>query len=333
MYFALFRTVAYTPPTMKIWKQQLQSAITEPAALYALLDLAYETESLSTFPLRVPLPFVSRMKKGDPNDPLLLQVMTQSQELVEADGYSDDPLAEKDANPIPGLLHKYYGRVLLTLTGSCAVNCRYCFRRHFPYTDNQALANWQQILDYIASDKTIKEVIFSGGEPLLVDDEQLQDLILSLEKISHLETLRFHTRMPVVIPARITDAFVNLLQQTRLQIVTVLHINHPNEIDLELADAVTKLKSVSQLLNQSVLLKGVNDSADVLVELSQKLFNAGILPYYLHQLDHVNGAQHFYISQEQGLKIIAQMQALLPGYLVPRYVIEQPLAANKLMVS
>lgn len=307
---------------MKTWKQQLQSAVTDPAKLYALLDLTYESGPRPTFPLRVPQPFIARMQKGNPNDPLLLQVMMQSQELNEVDGYSDDPLAEKTTNPIPGLLHKYHGRVLLTLTGSCAVNCRYCFRRHFAYVENQALAHWQQILDYIAADKTITEVILSGGEPLLVDDAQLQDLIPTLEEIPHLQTLRLHTRMPVVIPARVTDALVRILKHSRLQVIIVLHINHPNEIDAEFIDAMICLKPVSQLLNQSVLLKGINDSADTLIYLSQKLFQVGILPYYLHQLDRVQGAHHFYVSKEKGLKIIAEMQASLPGYLVPRYVKE-----------
>ncbi len=307
---------------MKTWKQQLQSAVTDPAKLYALLGLTYENSYQPDFPLRVPQPFISRMQKSDPNDPLLLQVMMQPQELTEVDGYSDDPLTEKAFNPVPGLLHKYYGRVLLTLTGSCAVNCRYCFRRHFAYVDNQALAHWQQIVDYIAADKTITEIIFSGGEPLLVDDQQLQDLIYSLEKIPHLQILRFHTRMPVVIPARVTDQLVEILQQTRLQIITVLHINHPNEIDAEFTDAMARLKSASQLLNQSVLLKSINDCAETLKHLSQKLFQAGILPYYLHQLDQVQGAHHFYVSKEHGLQIIAKLQVTLPGYLVPRYVKE-----------
>lgn len=320
---------------MTAWKKELQQAISDPNELRILLDLA--TQSLpvppGAFPLRVPRPFIKRMKKGDERDPLLLQVLISPDEFDRVDGYNADPLKEATTNPIPGLLHKYHGRVLIVLSGSCAVNCRYCFRREFPYNNNSALKHWSRIVEYIQQNDSITEVILSGGDPLLIDDEHLELLLRELESIPHVNTLRIHTRLPVVIPSRITDEFVTLLSRSRLQIVTVLHINHANEIDDELQVALSKLKKASYLLNQAVLLKNINDSVDALEHLSRCLFAAGVLPYYLHQLDSVSGAHHFHVPVEQGLRLIQALQSRVSGYLVPRYVQEIPGELSKVWIQ
>jgi EF-P beta-lysylation protein EpmB len=319
---------------MNDWKKQLQTALTSTTQLCDYLGLPTPRfQEAAGFAVRVPLSFANRMEKGNSKDPLLLQVMAREQELEVVDGFTEDPLKEQAANPIPGLLHKYNGRVLIVLTGSCAINCRYCFRRHFSYSDNGALKNWSQILAYIKNDASIFEVILSGGDPLLVDDNRLAEIISDLEAINHVTTLRFHTRLPVVIPARITDQFVAMLDAARLQIVTVLHINHANEIDIELATQLKKLGAVSQLLNQAVLLKGVNDSVTALKNLSHTLFVAGVLPYYLHQLDQIKAAHHFYVPQKIGLELIAQLRACMPGYLVPRYAQEIPKMTSKTVLA
>ena len=319
---------------MKNWKQELQQAISDPDELQVLLDLPAQSLAVPKkhFPLRVPRSFVRRMQKGNPNDPLLLQVFIAANEFEQVDGYDADPLQEATTNPIPGLLHKYHGRVLIVLSGSCAINCRYCFRRAFPYNDNSALKHWPQIIEYLKNHHEISEVILSGGDPLLVDDEQLASVIRDVEAIPHITTLRIHTRLPVVIPSRITDEFIDLLSRSCLQTVVVLHINHANEIDDELSAALLRLKSAAIVLNQAVLLKNINDSVDALESLSRRLFAAGVLPYYVHQLDRVVGAHHFYVSQEQGVQLMAALQARLPGYLVPRYVQEVPGKPNKMPI-
>ena len=294
---------------MKNWKQELQQAISDPDELQVLLDLPAQS-------LAVP-------KK---------HLFIAANEFEQVDGYDADPLQEATTNPIPGLLHKYHGRVLIVLSGSCAINCRYCFRRAFPYNDNSALKHWPQIIEYLKNHHEISEVILSGGDPLLVDDEQLASVIRDVEAIPHITTLRIHTRLPVVIPSRITDEFIDLLSRSCLQTVVVLHINHANEIDDELSAALLRLKSAAIVLNQAVLLKNINDSVDALESLSRRLFAAGVLPYYVHQLDRVVGAHHFYVSQEQGVQLMAALQARLPGYLVPRYVQEVPGKPNKMPI-
>lgn len=272
------------------------------------------------FATRVPREFVARMQKGNPNDPLLLQVLPQAREVQQVPGFYADPLYEREQNPVPGLLHKYPSRVLLTLSGGCAINCRYCFRRHFPYQDNlPGQVNWQRAVKYIADHPEVDEVIFSGGDPLLLKDHQIAGLVATLESIAHLKRVRIHTRLPIVIPSRVTDAWVDWMMQTRLQTVVVLHTNHPNEIDQTVLDALKKLRaSNTTLLNQSVLLKGVNDDADILAELSRRLFTVGVLPYYLHLLDKVQGAAHFDISIEKAHGIVAELKTKLPGFLVPK---------------
>ena len=286
------------------WQIALSEAVSDPKELLeslqldpALLPAAHAATQL--FSLRVPRSFIARMEKGNPRDPLLQQVLPLGAELAKTPGFTSDPLSEKKSNPVPGLLHKYYGRVLLTLTGVCGVNCRYCFRREFPYADNNpGSAGWEKALTYIANDKTIKEVIFSGGDPLIMTDQQLNKLIIKITQIPHIKILRIHSRLPIVLPERITEELINNLANTRLNIVMVVHSNHPNELDDTVAPAIKKLRNKNiTVLNQSVLLKNINDSVLTLIELSEKLFSLGILPYYLHLLDKVNGTAHFDVDK------------------------------------
>jgi EF-P beta-lysylation protein EpmB len=317
------------------WLKQLSNAISDPYKLLEQLEIEatpWENglKARRLFPMRVPQSFVDRMEKGNPYDPLLRQVLPLSQEFEVHDGYSEDPLEEQD-NAVPGLLHKYHNRALMIVKGGCAVNCRYCFRRHFPYDENKgSKGNWQLALDYIADKPEIDELILSGGDPLMAKDSELSWLIERAEQIPHLKTLRIHSRLPVVIPARITEQLCHLLANTRLNTVLVTHINHANEIDNELKLAMTRIKaSGTTLLNQGVLLKGVNDSVEAQFELSHALFGAGILPYYLHVLDKVQGAAHFYISDEQAKAIIQGLIARVSGYLVPKLTREEGGKASK----
>lgn len=259
------------------------------------------------------------MRKGDPQDPLLLQVITSQQEFVDAPGYSTDPLDEQ-SSVVPGLLHKYRNRALLLVKGGCAVNCRYCFRRHFPYSDNQGnKRNWQQALEYIRQQPELDEIIFSGGDPLMAKDHELDWLIAELEQIPHIKRLRIHSRLPVVIPKRITEALCQRLAQSRLQTLMVTHINHAQEIDDDLRHGMRMLKRAGvTLLNQSVLLRGINDDATTLAALSNALFDAGILPYYLHVLDKVQGAAHFYVDDQRARAIVRELLGKVSGYMVPK---------------
>jgi EF-P beta-lysylation protein EpmB len=317
--------VTLKTPSREDWLQQLADVVTEPDELLRILaleqhaDLAQGADARRLFALRVPRAFIARMKKGDATDPLLLQVLTSRQEFIDAPGYSTDPLDEQ-SSVVPGLLHKYRNRALLLVKGGCAVNCRYCFRRHFPYQDNQGnKRNWQAAIDYIATHPELDEIIFSGGDPLMAKDHELAWLVTSLEKIPHLKRLRIHSRLPVVIPARITESLCQMLAETRLQVLMVSHINHAQEIDDELRNSMQMLKRAGvTLLNQSVLLRGVNDDAQVLANLSNALFDAGILPYYLHVLDKVQGAAHFFVSDEQARALIRELLPQVSGYLVPK---------------
>ncbi|MBD1564620.1 EF-P beta-lysylation protein EpmB [Vibrio sp. SA48] len=306
------------------WLQQLTNAISNPADLLQILEIdpslwqnGFEARKL--FALRVPQSFVERMEKGNPYDPLLRQVLPLSEEFEWHQGYSTDPLEEQN-NAIPGLLHKYKNRALMIVKGGCAVNCRYCFRRHFPYQENKGSKTvWQQSLDYIAAHPELNEVILSGGDPLMAKDHELKWLIDAISQIPHIKRLRIHSRLPVVIPARITDSLCKLLQDTRLQAILVTHINHANEISLELKQQMNRLRAINvTLLNQGVLLKGVNDSIKAQVQLSETLFDAGILPYYLHVLDKVQGAAHFFVSDQQAKDIMAGVIEQVSGYLVPK---------------
>ncbi|HBV40914.1 MAG TPA: EF-P beta-lysylation protein EpmB [Erwinia sp.] len=317
--------VTLNTPSREEWLHQLADVITDPDELLQLLGLDSHPElrgganARRLFALRVPRAFAARMQKGDPQDPLLLQVITQSQEFIDAPGYSTDPLDEQ-SSVVPGLLHKYHNRALLLVKGGCAVNCRYCFRRHFPYSDNQGnKRNWQQALEYIRQQPQLDEIIFSGGDPLMAKDSELAWLMTELEQIPHIKRLRIHSRLPVVIPARITAALCQRLAESRLQTLMVTHINHAQEIDDDLREAMRQLKRAGvTLLNQSVLLRGINDSAATLAALSNALFDAGILPYYLHVLDKVQGAAHFYVSDEQARKIMRELLGQVSGYMVPK---------------
>lgn len=317
--------VTLNTPSREEWLHQLADVITDPDELLQLLGLDAHPElraggdARRLFALRVPRAFAARMQKGDPQDPLLLQVITQGQEFIDAPGYSTDPLDEQ-SSVVPGLLHKYHNRALLLVKGGCAVNCRYCFRRHFPYADNQGnKRNWQQALEYIRQQPQLDEIIFSGGDPLMAKDSELAWLIDELEKIPHLKRLRIHSRLPVVIPSRITPALCQRLAESRLQTLLVTHINHAREMDDELREAMRQLKRAGvTLLNQSVLLRGINDSAAALAALSNALFDAGILPYYLHVLDKVQGAAHFYVPDERAREIMRELLGQVSGYLVPK---------------
>lgn len=321
------------------WTDLLANAISDPKLLLNTLNLpaeAFEKDIVARrlFPLRVPLPFVQRMEKGNPKDPLFLQVMSSADEFIQVEGFTTDPLEEQES-VVPSVLHKYHNRLLLMVKGGCAVNCRYCFRRHFPYADNKGnKVNWQKALDYIAIRPEIEEVIFSGGDPLMAKDHELNWLIKNLENIPHLQRLRIHTRLPVVIPQRITPELCKMLSESRFQTVLVTHINHPNEIDTTLSAAIFKLKQAGVvLLNQSVLLKNINDDAQILKQLSDKLFSINILPYYLHLLDKVEGASHFYIEDEKALNIYKILQSITSGYLVPKLAREIAKEPNKTLYT
>ena len=319
----------------RAWQELLSTAPRSTASLLKSLDLtdsAHATlASDSDFPLRVPQPFVDRMQKGDPNDPLLLQVLPRWEEQQAAPGYSRDPLQEQQFNVAPGLIHKYHGRALLITAKACAIHCRYCFRRHFPYEDNQpSREQWQGALDYLANDSSISEVIYSGGDPLAAGDRQLAWLSEQIAAIPHIVRLRIHSRLPIVLPQRIDDALLDWLQRWPGEKVMVVHSNHPNELDDSVATALEKLSRIGvTLLNQTVLLKGINDDEKILAELSEKLFGMGVMPYYLHVLDAVAGAAHFDISDDRAQRIAGEISARLPGYLVPRLVRENPNCSAK----
>ena len=314
----------------------MRTAVRSPEELCGLLDLPAEIAAQAgDFPLLVPRGFVDRMRPGDPHDPLLRQVLSVAAEHQGAEGFVADPVGDLAAARGPGLLHKYQGRVLLVLTGACAVNCRYCFRRHYPYaTATATVRELQPALDQIASDPTIDEVILSGGDPLMQSDQLLADLVTQLESIAHLRRLRIHTRLPIVIPERVTSDFAQLLAGTRLQTVVVLHANHANELNQHVAQSLRQLSSTgAMLLNQAVLLRGVNDSVDALRQLSERLLELRVMPYYLHQLDRVAGGAHFEVPVAEGLELIRQLRATLPGYAVPRYVQEIAGEPNKRVLA
>lgn len=313
---------------VQTWQWHLQHAVRDTASLCSALDLALPA-TVTDFPLLVPLPYLSRIEPGNPEDPLLRQVLPTLAEAIPAPGFSQDPLAEQSlASSAPGLLQKYQGRVLVISTGACAVNCRYCFRRHYPYSSRQP--DWQALLQQVSRDETVQEVILSGGDPLLLNDRRLTTITQSLAAIPHVRSLRIHTRLPIVIPQRVCDDLLAWVRSCEKPIVMVMHINHPREIDEHVRRAMQQLKQAGvTLLNQSVLLKHVNDKADTLAELSHALFDSGVLPYYLHLLDPVQGAAHFEVPEATGRKLMAQLSTRLPGYLVPRLVREEAGAASK----
>ncbi|MFT7684704.1 MAG: EF-P beta-lysylation protein EpmB [Candidatus Azotimanducaceae bacterium] len=316
------------------WQELLKNAVSDIKELCELLDLPPQPH-YSDFPLLVPLPYLSRIDKGNLDDPLLKQILPSAKEDQVILDYVDHPLEEAGYSPIPGLLQKYQGRALVITSGACAINCRYCFRRHFPYQDFQPnLAQWNKIAEHISADTSIEELILSGGDPLMMPDRRISDIIASISQINHVKTLRIHTRMPVVLPQRITRPLLDLLENTRLNVVVVNHINHAQEIDQDVDVAMSALrKSGVILLNQSVLLAGINDSADSLINLSKRMFSVGILPYYLHLLDKVKGAAHFDINDQKGLQLIEEIKEALPGYLVPKLVREVPSMPSKQAIT
>ena len=322
------------------WQQALQDAVSDPAELLGLLGLGPEwlepaRAAARGFPLRVPRGFVDRMRRGDPRDPLLLQVLPLGAELDEVPGYVADPVGDLAAKAGPGLLHKYQGRALLVTTGACAVHCRYCFRRHFPYDDeNASRAGFAAALDAIRADTSIREVILSGGDPLTLNDRRLVTLWDGLAAIPHLRRVRIHSRLPIVLPERIDDAFLAAWSAVPLQKVVVVHANHANEIDGTVRAAIGRLRTAdTTVLNQAVLLRDINDRVADLVALSEALFDAGALPYYLHLLDRVAGAAHFDTPAAAAQRLVAELAAHLPGYLVPRLVREEPGAPAKTVLQ
>lgn len=321
------------------WQAALADLITDPAELLSQLGLDPDwlpaaREAVKAFPLKVPRKFLNRIEKGNINDPLLKQILPLGAELQITPGYNEDPLAEKKANPIPGLLHKYRSRALVTLTSACAVHCRYCFRRHFPYADNNpGTRGWDKMISYITDHPEINEIILSGGDPLAVSDKLLGMFINKIQTVTHIRRLRIHTRLPIVMPERVTPTLIETLSRFNGQIIVVIHANHPQEIDAEVKEGLNRLgENGIHLLNQAVLLKGVNDDAVILAELSETLFDARVLPYYLHVLDKVQGAQHFDLPISTAKKLHTELLTMLPGYLVPRLASEEPGKASKTWV-
>lgn len=311
------------------WQELLRTAIRDSARLLEAVGLPPDSEIAEPreFPTFAPLPYVSRIERGNRADPLLRQILPLPEEGLEAPGFVADPVAEHEAFRAPGILQKYPGRVLLILTGACGINCRYCFRRNFPYElAPKSLDQWQPAIQEIAADPSIHEVILSGGDPLMLVDERLRALAAQLHHLRHVQRLRIHTRLPVVIPQRVTADLVELLRDFSRPVTLVLHSNHPRELDEHVRVACSNLRSAGNitLLNQAVLLRGVNDDLETLQLLSERLFACGILPYYLHQLDRVRGAHHFEVPVERGRELIQTLRDRLSGYLVPRYVQEIP---------
>ena len=318
---------------MKAWQRILADSLTTSNQLLSRLGLTDQVQSVDQspdFPVRVPEPFVTRMVPGDPHDPLLRQVLAVADERHAMPGFVKDPLDELEG-PMPGVLHKYRSRVLVIYRGGCAINCRYCFRRHFPYQENTLTAREVDgLVGYLEAHPEVNEVILSGGDPLMADDQALSSLFVRLESVSSINRLRIHTRLPIVIPERVTETLCQTIAATALPVVMVLHSNHANEIDQPVMDAVSQLRGVCRsVLNQSVILKGINDSADALIALSERLFEAGIDPYYLNVLDRVSGAHHFDVSDLEVAALHQELLNALPGYLVPKLVREVPGIGHK----
>lgn len=316
-----------SPPATD-WRELWRNAVTDSTELLRLLGLEHLADRLprddAGFAVRVPRGFVARMRHGDARDPLLLQVLPQLAELDPTPGFAIDAVGDMQAREARGVLHKYQGRALLIASGSCAINCRYCFRRHFPYGEEMAAAGqWRQALEHVRQDPCITELILSGGDPLALATHKLEELSRGLAGIPQLVRLRIHTRLPVVLPERVDDAFVAWLDALPLQKVVVLHANHANEFDAQVDVACARLRETgATVLNQAVLLRGVNDDADTLATLSERMFAAGVLPYYLHQLDRVQGAAHFEVDDARARALVEQLRSRLPGYLVPKLVRE-----------
>lgn len=319
------------------WQKILAQGFSTAKELLEFLSLPSHLGNVDAekiFKTRVPRGFAARMQVSNPNDPLLLQVLAVNDELVPRQDFHYDPLAEKQFLTQKGVIQKYEGRILLTLTGVCAINCRFCFRRHFPYQENSlSRRDLGQILDYIATNPRIEEVILSGGDPLLASNKVINDLLVQLHQIKHLTTVRVHTRIPVVLPERIDEELLAILKSSSLRKIVVLHCNHPQELDETVYRACLDLhQNDCYLMNQSVLLKGVNDRVEVLMQLSKVLWRFGVLPYYLHLLDKVMGTAHFHLPEEEALVLYRELQKKLPGYLLPRLAREDPGKKSKTLL-
>lgn len=326
------------PESLPSWTQELASAFTQPADLLAFLGLDDHPHLINQanrantlFKMRVPLSYAQKMQAKNERDPLLKQVLPMGEEFFSPDHYLSDPVGDSDAEKTTGLLHKYKGRVLLVTTGICAVNCRYCFRREYPYENHSAKqSQWDEAFTYIANDATIKEVILSGGDPLTLSDKRLGKLFERIHAIKHIKRIRIHSRLPVVLPSRITPSLLALFKHSPCQIIMVAHCNHANEIQEHETHAFNALNAHGvTCLNQAVLLKGINDSVHCLCDLSERLFGVGVMPYYLHVLDKVKGASHFDCPRQRALALINSLKAELPGYLVPKLVEEIAGEPNK----
>ncbi|PBJ83035.1 EF-P beta-lysylation protein EpmB [Lysobacteraceae bacterium NML93-0399] len=320
---------ASTPMQPRRWQQAWRDAVRDPRELLALLGLqdaalAVSEQAAAQFPLRVPRSFIARMRKGDPHDPLLRQVLPLDAEMRPVAGFALDAVGDGAAKAGPGVIHKYAGRALLVATGSCAVNCRYCFRRHFPYAQETAAAGgWRAAIAAIAADPSIEEVLLSGGDPLSLATSKLAELTDALRHIPHVRRLRIHTRLPIVLPERVDAELCAWLDALPWSVAVVVHANHANEFDADVDAAMAALRQTgAMVLNQAVLLKGVNDDVDTLAALAERGFAAGVLPYYLHQLDRVAGAAHFEVDDATALALHAALVARQSGYLVPRLVRE-----------
>lgn len=333
--------IPQSPPvkTKQSWQSSLADAVSDADELLAQLGLSgalagMDKAKIRQFPLRVPQSYINKMRFGDKQDPLLKQVFPLIDESLDVEGYNSDPVGDQLAVTSPGMLQKYQGRALLVTTGACAIHCRYCFRRHFPYSDSNPLASQlNDTLAQINADSSINEVILSGGDPLSLSDDKLARLVAELEQIPHLKRLRIHTRLPVVLPERIDSRLLDWIAHCKLKVVMVIHANHANEIDEEAELALLKLQQAGcQLLNQAVLLKGINDSVAALVDLSERLNDVNVMPYYLHLLDKVAGAHHFDVTEAIAIELMDEVRKQMPGYLVPRLVREIQGEASKTVI-
>ena len=319
------------------WQSEVRAAVRDGAELCRRLRLPEQLAAgaaAEQFPLFVPPSYLARIRPASPSDPLLRQVLPVAEETAQVEGFVTDPVADRDAELQPGVLQKYPGRALLITTGACAVHCRYCFRRHYAYdTIPHGQQAWDGALCSIEADRSIHEVILSGGDPLMLVDRQLEVLVDQLAAIDHIRRLRIHTRLPVMIPSRVTNELLDILTSTRVTSVMVIHANHAQELDEQVEQSLRQLQQSGILLfNQAVLLRGINDSVEAQVDLCERLIAMGVVPYYLHQLDRVTGATHFEVPIEEGQQIVAAMRANLPGYAVPRYVQEVPGELNKVVL-
>ena len=324
---------------MNSWKKDLQLAIRTRTELLKYIGLnenviCNEGNADQIMPLLVPLPFADQIEKGNVNDPLLLQVLPSFKESVISLNFTDDPLLEKQQTPEKAIIHKYKSRILFICNSVCAIHCRYCFRKHFDYKNNRvSKENWYRNFQYIKEHPEINEVILSGGDPLLLNDDYIEFFLTNIGSIKHIKRIRIHTRVPIILPSRVTSHLLDLFKQVNVKIIIVVHSNHPNELYDDVKIALYKLKSCALLLNQSVLLRNINDNSAILTELSEKLFDYGVMPYYIHTLDRVQGCQHFYISDQDAFNIYLKLQEELPGFLVPKMVKEVPFKSYKVMLS